>query len=134
MVKVLVTGSHGFIGSYICQDLLDHGYEVLGIDNFSKYGHVKKPFEKHPNFSFLETDARWIDRLVHNTSDVDFIIAGAAMIGGISYFHKYAYDLLATNERILASTFDLAIKLWNEPELYKSKLKRIIVLSSSMVF
>ena len=26
----------------------------------------------------------------------DYIIAGAAMIGGISYFHKYAYDLLAT--------------------------------------
>ena len=33
------------------------------------------------------------------------IIAGAAMIGGISYFHKFAYDLLATNERILAQTF-----------------------------
>ncbi len=28
------------------------------------------------------------------------------MIGGISYFHEFAYDLLAENERILASTFD----------------------------
>ena len=31
------------------------------------------------------------------------------MIGGISYFHEFAYDLLAENERILAATFDAAI-------------------------
>ena len=134
MVKVLVTGSHGFIGSYICQDLLDNGYEVFGIDNFSKYGRVKKPFELHPNFTFMQTDARWIDRLAKQHYDVDYIIAGAAMIGGISYFHKYAYDLLATNERIMASTFDLALELWNNEKKYDSHLKRIIALSSSMVF
>jgi len=51
------------------------------------------------------------------------------MIGGISYFHKYAYDLLATNERILASTFDFAISRFKQ-----KSLKRILVLSSSMVF
>ena len=42
-------------------------------------------------------------------ADCDHFIAGAAMIGGISYFHAYAYDLLATNERIMAATFDAAI-------------------------
>jgi UDP-glucose 4-epimerase len=31
------------------------------------------------------------------------------MIGGISYFHEFAYDLLAENERIIASSFDAAI-------------------------
>ena len=36
-------------------------------------------------------------------ADCDHFIAGAAMIGGISYFHTYAYDLLATNERIIAA-------------------------------
>lgn len=51
------------------------------------------------------------------------------MVGGIEYFHKYAYDLLATNERILASTFDFAIDLFK-----RYQLKRIIVISSSMVF
>lgn len=51
------------------------------------------------------------------------------MIGGITYFHKFAYDLLATNERILAETFDAAIKGYKD-----GYLKRIIVLSSSMVF
>ena len=32
------------------------------------------------------------------------------MIGGISYFHTYAYDLLATNERIIAASCDAAIE------------------------
>ena len=61
--------------------------------------------------------------------DCDQIIAGAAMIGGISYFHTYAYDLLAENERILATTFDTAIRAFKT-----GRLKKITVISSSMVF
>src|SRR4051794_7801921 len=62
-------------------------------------------------------------------SDVDQVVAAAAMIGGISYFHEFAYDLLAENERILASTFDAAIAAHKT-----GRLQRTIVLSSSMVF
>jgi nucleoside-diphosphate-sugar epimerase len=51
------------------------------------------------------------------------------MIGGITYFHEYAYDLLAENERITAATFDAAIWAFRE-----KRLKKINVLSSSMVF
>ena len=51
------------------------------------------------------------------------------MIGGISYFHEFAYDLLAENERILAATFDAAIAARRA-----GALERIVVLSSSMVY
>jgi nucleoside-diphosphate-sugar epimerase len=51
------------------------------------------------------------------------------MSGGISYFHEFAYDLLAENERILAATFDAALDSFK-----KGALKRIVVISSSMVF
>ena len=51
------------------------------------------------------------------------------MIGGISYFHEFAYDLLAENERILAATFDAAIAARRN-----GHLERIIVIVSSMVF
>jgi nucleoside-diphosphate-sugar epimerase len=132
MVKeiVLVTGSQGFIGSYICQELLDQNYRVVGIDNFSKYGLVVRPHDKHPNFHFIEEDVQNISKIKDLWNmDFDYIISLAAMIGGISYFHKYAYDLLATNERILASIFDYAIFRLNE-----GHLKRIINVSSSMVF
>jgi UDP-glucose 4-epimerase len=133
MKKVIITGSQGFIGSYLCTEFLEKGYKVVGIDNYSKYGLVKRSHDNHPNFSLINMDICKLnckDNEIHSDLiDADYIIANAAMIGGISYFHKYAYDLLATNERILASTFDLAIKLYKE-----HSLKRIIVLSSSMVF
>ena len=51
------------------------------------------------------------------------------MIGGIAYFHEMAYDLLAENERIMASTFDAAIHAFKN-----GKLRKINVLSSSMVY
>ncbi len=61
--------------------------------------------------------------------DCDQVVAGAAMIGGISYFHEFAYDLLAENERISAATFDAAIAARRS-----GRLERITVISSSMVF
>ena len=128
---VLVTGSQGFIGSYLCLELLNNGYNVIGVDNFSKYGKVSRLHDNHKNFTFFEMDV--IDfkhgEIPGDFLKIDYIIAVAAMIGGISYFHKYAYDLMATNERIMASTFDLAINLFKEHQL-----KRVLVLSSSMVF
>ena len=130
-MKVLITGSQGFIGSYLCNEFLNNGYEVIGVDNYSKYGVLKRSHDEHSNFTLIQ--ANICDQMQFNdicqSVKPDFIIAGAAMIGGISYFHKYAYDLMATNERILASTFDAAINLHKD-----NILKRIIVLSSSMVY
>ncbi len=62
-------------------------------------------------------------------ADCDHFIAGAAMIGGISYFHTYAYDLLATNERIIAASCDAAIRAHED-----GRLQKVTYLSSSMVF
>jgi len=130
MKKILVTGSQGFIGSYICNELLNNGYKVVGIDNYSKYGKLSRPHDTHKNFTFYEINVldNKFDQ-IFQTEQPNMVIAGAAMIGGISYFHKFAYDLLAENERIIAQTFDSAIKG------HKSGyLERICVLSSSMVF
>lgn len=130
MSKILITGSQGFIGSYLCNELLAKGHSVCGIDNYSKYGPVVRPHDSHKNFELFVEDVIGIEsRDLERFKDVDYIIANAAMIGGITYFHQYAYDLLATNERIIASTFDLAIKLKKH-----GSLKRIVVLSSSMVY
>jgi UDP-glucose 4-epimerase len=108
-VKILVTGAAGFICGYLVQELLDAGHDVVGVDNFSKYGRVAKSYDDHPRYRFVEGDAKDVALLTDLAADVDQIVAAAAMIGGISYFHEFAYDLLAENERM-------------------------IVLSSSMVF
>ena len=128
-MKILVTGSAGFICGYVVEELLEHGHEVYGIDNYSKYGRIAKSYDKHPRYHFVEGDAKNLGLMKELITDCDQVLAAAAMIGGISYFHEFAYDLLAENERIIAATFDAAIWAFN-----KRKLKKINVLSSSMVF
>src|SRR6201992_1165475 len=128
-MKVLVSGSAGFIGGYVVEGLLAKGYEVVGVDNFSKYGKVAKSYDDHPNSRLVEGDARDVALMTELLSGCDHFIAGAAMIGGISYFHTYAYDLLATNERIIASSCDAAIAAHRD-----GKLRKVTYLSSSMVF
>jgi len=128
-VKILVTGSAGFINGYVVEELLGAGHEVVGIDNFSKYGPIEKSYDKHPRYRLVKGDAKDVGLMKELASDCDQIIAAAAMIGGISYFHTQAYELLAENERITASTFDAAIWAFKN-----KKLKKINVLSSSMVF
>lgn len=128
-MKTLVTGSNGFIAGYLVAELLEHGHEVVGVDNFSKYGRVQKSYDNHPKYKLVEGDVKDTELLKKLAADCDHFVACAAMIGGISYFHKYAYDLIAENERITASSFDAAIWAYKQ-----KKLKKVTVLSSSMVF
>jgi UDP-glucose 4-epimerase len=128
-MKTLVSGSSGFIGGYLVEELLRRGHEVVGVDNFSKYGKVSKSYDSDPKYRLVEGDAQDVGLMTELLSDCDHFIAGAALIGGISYFHVYAYDLLAQNERIIAASCDAAIKAHAE-----GRLKKVTYMSSSMVF
>ena len=128
-MKILITGSAGFIGGYLVPELLEHGHEIVGIDNYSKYGKTAKSYDNHPHYKFVEGDAKDIELMKRLMSDCDQIVALAAIIGGITLFHELAYDLLAENERIIASAFDAAIWAFKN-----KKLKKINIISSSMVF
>ncbi|MDX6203910.1 MAG: UDP-glucose 4-epimerase, partial [Frankiales bacterium] len=113
----------------VVEELLSRGHTVVGVDNFSKYGKITKSYDDHPRYTLVEGDARDVDLMTKLLMDCDHFIAGAAMIGGISYFHAFAYDLLATNERIMASSCDAAIAAHRD-----GKLAKVTYLSSSMVF
>ena len=128
-MKVLVTGAAGFICGYLIEELLSAGHSVVGIDNFSKYGRVTRAYDSNPAYRFVEGDAKDVALLTDLAGECDQIVAAAAMIGGISYFHEFAYDLIAENERIMAATFDAAIAAYRA-----GTLSRIVVLSSSMVY
>jgi UDP-glucose 4-epimerase len=128
-MKILVTGAAGFICGYLIEELLQAGYDVIGLDNFSKYGPLKKTYEAHSRYTFIEGDAKDNNLMKDLLADCDHFVAAAAMIGGISYFHEFAYDLLAENERITASAFDAAIYAHKH-----CRLKKVTIMSSSMVF
>ena len=128
-MNILVTGSAGFICGYLGEELLNHGHTVYGIDNFSKYGKVEKSYDRHPRYHFVEGDVKDTGLLKALALECDQMLCAAAMIGGISYFHEFAYDLLAENERIIASSFDAALHAKKH-----GQLKKINVLSSSMVY
>jgi len=128
-MRVLITGSAGFIGSYVVGEFLDAGWEVVGLDNFSKYGELRPAHIDHPRYRFVRGDAKDSKVVRDALEGCDQFVAGAAMIGGIAYFHALAYDLLAENERLTAAAFDAAIAAHQQ-----GTLKKITVLSSSMVF
>jgi nucleoside-diphosphate-sugar epimerase len=128
-VKILVTGSSGFIAGYLIQELLDAGHEVVGLDNLSKYGPVERIFDANPKYRPVPGDAKDVALVKDLLDDCDHFVAAAAIVGGISLFHQLAYDLIAENERITAAAFDAAI--WSHQN---RRLQKITVISSSMVY
>ncbi len=128
-MKVLVTGAAGFIAGYLVEDLLGAGHDVVGLDNYSKYGPIEHAYESNPRYKGVTGDAKDVKLLSELLADCDHFVAGAAIIGGISLFHELAYDLISENERITAASFDAAIQAHKA-----GKLQKITVVSSSMVY
>jgi nucleoside-diphosphate-sugar epimerase len=128
-LRVLVTGSAGFIGGYLVEELLARGHEVVGLDNLSKYGPVAHSYDGEPRYRFVEGDASDPELLYELLEGCDHFVAGASMVGGIAFYHSYSYDLLAANMRIAASSCDAAIRRHRE-----GPLQKLTCLSSSMVY
>ena len=129
-MKVLITGSQGFIGHYICDNLLKNNFEVIGVDNYQKYGFIKRHHDNHPNFKLYELNLseKSLDKILE-IEKPDVIIANAAVIGGLEYINKFPYTLYTMNEKILLNTIEPTL------EYYKNfGLKKFIYMSSSYVF
>ena len=66
MNKILVTGGAGYIGSHMCVELLQHGYEVVVIDNLSNSSAgslVRVQNITQRSLVFIEADLRDVDRM-----------------------------------------------------------------------
>lgn len=118
--KIIVTGGCGFIGSEIVKQLVEKGYKVRVVDNLSKpESSVKDGYE------FIEEDLTQKDVAFETFKGMDICLNLAAKIGGIGYFHRYPATILSENNKILSATFEAAVA---------HKLKRMVYISSSMVF
>ena len=129
MKTVVVTGSAGFLGTYVCQVLLDKGYKVIGIDNYSKYGKIKRSHDDHPNYELHVHDCMDTIYMYNLLKNADHIVHLAAFMGGIRFFHDHAYDMMSNNETICCSVFDAAIRAF-----HNNKLKKFTLVTSSQVY
>lgn len=81
-MKVLVTGGAGFIGSNLCEHLLNEGYEVVCLDNFAT-GHIENLLpliEAFPKeFKLIVGDIRNMDDCRKAVEGVDYVLHEAAL-------------------------------------------------------
>ena len=82
-MKILVTGCCGYIGSHTCVELLNNGYEVIGLDNFSnsKKDVLDRIFMlTNEEITFYEGDMRNIEilRRIFSEHKIDAVIDFAA--------------------------------------------------------
>jgi len=98
-MRILVSGGAGFIGSHLCQRLLDEGYQVICVDNLST-GSIEniKPFFVNKNFIFINYDVNYplkelpkIDAIFHLASP-----ASPNEESCISY-HRLALETISVN-------------------------------------
>jgi len=80
-MKILLTGAAGFLGSHISKKLIDNGHEVIGLDDLST-GSIKniEQLINHPNYSFIEHDAR-----IPYQAKVDAILNFACPASPVNY-------------------------------------------------
>src|ERR1035437_5095270 len=78
--RILVTGGAGFIGSNLCEDLLQYDNEVICLDNFST-GRIEniRDFLNHKNFKLVTGDIRNLDDCKKAADIVDLILHEAAL-------------------------------------------------------
>ena len=82
MSRIVVTGAAGFIGSHLCEALLDRGDAVVGIDNLRTGAMANIAHLRDRDFEFIRHDVtRYIDVEGH----VDFILHFASPASPVDY-------------------------------------------------
>ena len=81
MVKVLITGGAGYIGTSLIPQVLAKGYQVTVFDNLIHGGNQLLPFFNHKNFDFIKGDIRDEKQLKDAVKGKDIIIHLAAIVG-----------------------------------------------------
>lgn len=123
--KILVTGAAGFIGSNLCERLLELGSSVVGLDNFAT-GHKKNiaHLENEENFTFIEGDIRDIEDCKKACVNVDYVLHEAAL-GSVP---RSINDPITSNEVNVGGFLNMLVAANN------AGVKRFVYAASSSTY
>lgn len=123
--KILVTGGAGFIGSNLCETLIDLGAEVICLDNFAtgKKDNLKEIIS-HSDFTLIEGDIRNFEDCKNAVEGVDYILHQAAL-GSVP---RSINDPITTNEVNISGFLNMLVAARD------AKVKRFVYAASSSTY
>lgn len=122
---ILVTGGAGFIGSNLCNALLQNGNQVTCLDNFAtgKRENVA-PLTDHPKFTLIEGDIRNLSDCQKACERVDYILHQAAL-GSVP---RSINDPITSNDVNVSGFLNMLVAARD------AKVKRFIYAASSSTY
>ena len=132
MKNILVTGAAGFIGFYVCQDILNKGDNIFGIDNLNNYydvnlkKHRLQQLKNYDKFSFYQINIANTNDLIElfNNNNFDYVIHLAAQ-AGVRYSLENPYAYVDSNLVGFVNILE---------GCRHSKIKHLVYASSSSVY
>ena len=123
--KILVTGGAGFIGSNLCEVLLEKKNTVVCLDNFStgKRENIE-PLKENPNFTLINGDIRCLEDCMLAASGVDYILHQAAL-GSVPRSIK---DPITTNDVNVTGFLNMLVAARD------NNVKRFVFAASSSTY
>ncbi|MEN3324116.1 SDR family oxidoreductase [Mariniflexile soesokkakense] len=123
--QILVTGGAGFIGSNLCEILLDNNINIVCLDNFStgKMENIK-PFLNKSHFKLIEGDIRNLDDCKLACNNIDYVLHQAAL-GSVPRSIK---DPITTNDVNVSGFLNMLVAARD------ANIKRFIYAASSSTY
>jgi UDP-N-acetylglucosamine/UDP-N-acetylgalactosamine 4-epimerase len=123
--NILITGGAGFIGSNLCEKLLELGANVTCLDNFATgFRHNIEPFLDHPNFTLIEGDIRDLETCHKACENQDYVLHQAAL-GSVP---RSINDPIATNAVNITGFLNMLVAARD------ASVKRFIYAASSSTY
>ena len=111
-LRILVTGGAGFLGSSLCQSLVDQGHLVVALDSLFRGSEENLvDISDSENFQFIHGDVRDVDILdsaVESLGGLDLVYHLAA-VNGTKWFHEAAHSVIDVNINGTLRTLELAM-------------------------
>lgn len=124
-MKALVTGGSGFIGSHLCEELLNRGWQVTAVDNLtqSSLSNIEPLLAGQKNFRFIRTSILHWDHMLPLVAESDFVFHLAAAVG-VRYILGHPVNSILTNIEGTKTIVKLAVQ----------NKKKLLIASSSEIY